>query len=146
MTEDQVQLNSDAYCSLRYAQYSIYERYAKKYGLGYKNLFVLRILYVATDGCTQMDICRFSLISKQTVSAIVKGYLSKGFVCMEEIPSDRRNKLVKLTDEGRKYADEIIPTILHAEHESMSLFSEAQQKEFIKLCSTYAENLKKLIK
>lgn len=146
MSDEQIEQRSEEYVSLRYAQYSIYERYAKKFGLGYKSLLVLRMLYTSPEGCTQNDICRFSVISKQTVSAIMKSYLSKGYISMEEIAADRRNKLVKLTEEGRKYADKIIPTIIKAEHDSMALLGDEKQAELIKLCMTYAENLSKLIK
>ena len=146
MASEQIEKRSEEYVSLRYAQYSIYERYAKKFGLGYKSLFVLRMLYTSPDGCTQNDICRYSVISKQTVSAIMKSYLLKGYISMEEISSDRRNKLVRLTEEGRKYADKIIPTIIKAEHQSMAKLGDEKQCELLRLCMTYAENLNKLIK
>ena len=146
MASEQIEKRSEEYVSIRYAQYSIYERYAKKFGLGYKSLFVLRMLYTSQDGCTQNDICRYSVISKQTVSAIMKSYLLKGYITMEEISSDRRNKLVKLTEEGRKYADKIIPTIINAEYQSMAKLGDEKQCELLRLCMTYAENLNKLIK
>ncbi len=146
MTEEQIELKSEEYVSVRYMQYSLYEKYAKKFGLGYKSLFVLRMLYTLPEGCTQNDICRSSVITKQTVSAIMKSYLSKGYISMEEITSDRRNKLVKLTEEGRRYADQIIPTIIDAEHQSMAMLGEEKINEMIGLCTRYAENLKTLIK
>lgn len=144
MTEESVRLNAQKYCWLRYTQYSLYEGYAKKFGIGYKNLFVLRTLYAAPDGCTQMEICQNSLISKQTVSAVIKGYLSQGYVSMEEVCSDRRNKLVKLTQKGLEYAENIIPPIIKAEQDSMALFDDAQQELFLEMCTTYAQNLKKM--
>ena len=65
MTEEQIELKSEEYVSVRYMQYSLYEKYAKKFGLGYKSLFVLRMLYTLPEGCTQNDICRSSVITKQ---------------------------------------------------------------------------------
>lgn len=144
MSEEKIRLNAHAYCRLRYTQYSLYEGYAKKFGIGYKSLFVLRQLYFKPEGLTQMEICQNALISKQTVSAVIKGYLEKNYVYMEEISSDRRNKLVRLTESGKAYAENIVPPIIKAEQESMAYFTLEEQEKFIGMCSVYAENLKKL--
>ena len=61
---------------------------------------------------------------------------------MEEISSDRRNKLVKLTPKGVEYAKEIIQPIIEAEKESMACFSEEEQQLFIKMCTKYTEVIK----
>ncbi|MCQ2464004.1 MAG: MarR family transcriptional regulator [Oscillospiraceae bacterium] len=146
MTDEKIKSSSDAYCMIRYGLYSTYEKYAKKFGLGYKSLFVLRMLYTSPEGCTQNDICRYSVISKQTVSAIMKNYLSNGYISMEEIAYDRRNKLVKLTESGWKYAENIIPLIIKAEYDSMSDFTDEQRVEFLRLSEQYAEKIRNLIK
>lgn len=142
MNQETISKNALLYCRIRYSQYSMYEAYAKKYGSSYKSLFVLRQLYANPEGLTQIEICQDSLISKQTVSAVVKRFYEKKYVYMEEISSDRRNKLVKLTPKGVEYAKEIIQPIIEAEKESMACFSEEEQRLFIKMCTKYTDVIK----
>lgn len=145
MDENRTWSNAKKFCFIRYSQYSFYEAYAKRFGIGYKNLFVLRALYTFENGCTQMEICQDAFISKQTVSAIIKSYLNAGYITMEELSSDRRNKLIRFTPKGKEYADKIIPKVLEAEMKAMADFTEEQQELFLKMCTQYAENLKKIM-
>ena len=146
MNRETVKQNALTYCKLRYAQYSMYESYAKKFGTSYKSLYVLRQIYANPDGITQIEICQdSSCITKQTVSAVIKRFIEKNYVYVEEMSSDRRNKLVKLTDDGLAYAEKILQPVIDAEQISMECFDENEQKLFIKMCTEYAENLKSAI-
>lgn len=109
MNQSEVNKNVIRYVRLRDTQFDVYVQYAKRFAIPVKSLFVLSALYDAPEGCSQMDICIKAYSSKQTVSAIIKGYLERGYVSLTELPTDRRNKLVRLTAAGRKYAESIVP-------------------------------------
>lgn len=145
MTDDKAVLTAKAYTDIRYSMYSVYEQYARKHGLGFKNFFVLRVLYMNSEGCTQNDICSFSVVSKQTVSAIMKSFLSKDYITMEGNMADKRNKLVKLTETGREFAEKVVAPVIKAEESVMSLFTTEQRAVFLTLSALYTENLKEYL-
>lgn len=145
MTDDKAVCSAKAYTDIRYGMYSVYEQHARKHGLGFKNLFVLRALYLNSEGCTQNDICSFSVVSKQTVSAIMKSFLSKGYITMEGNMADKRNKLVKLTETGREFAEKVVAPVIKAEESVMSLFTPEQRAVFLTLSALYTENLKEYL-
>lgn len=82
----------NAYCGLRDRQHAVYERCAKRHNLTVNELFVLDILWFAPDGCTQKEICERLSANKQTIAAITGRFLKKGYIRMEEVAKDRRNK------------------------------------------------------
>lgn len=123
MSQPDAYKNVVRYVRLRDMQFDVYVRYAKRFGIPVKSLFVLNVLYYAKEGCTQMEICVKAYSSKQAVGAIIKGYMAQGFVELLELPTDRRNKLVRLTEAGRKYAEHIIPPVTEAETAAMAHFT-----------------------
>lgn len=63
-----------------------------------KELFVLDIIWFAPDGCLQSDISERLSAMKQTVSAIIKKFWKQGYISLIESETDRRNKVVRLTE------------------------------------------------
>ena len=94
----------NAYCGLRDRQHAVYDRCAKRHNLTVNELFVLDILWFAPDGCTQKEICERLSANKQTIAAITGRFLKKGYIRMEEVAKDRRNKRIRFTDSGKTYA------------------------------------------
>ena len=88
----------NAYCGLRDRQHAVYDRCAKRHNLTVNELFVLDILWFAPDGCTQKEICERLSANKQTIAAITGRFLKKGYIRMEEVAKDRRNKRIRFTD------------------------------------------------
>lgn len=137
--------NAVRYVRLRDTQFDVYVRYAKRFGIPVKSLFVLNALYYAPEGCNQMEICVKAYSSKQAVSAIVKGYLAQGYVELTELPSDRRNKLVRLTEAGWKYAEPIIPPVTEAETTAMAYLNPGQQNALVELTAAFGDHLQRLL-
>ena len=115
------------YCQLRDVQYAAYELYARKHNLTAKELFVLDILWFAPDGCLQTDICERLSVTKQTVSAIIKKLLKKGYV----------------TSEGIEYTKHIIPPAANAEIDAMAELSENNIAELVRLTTLFSHCMKK---
>jgi DNA-binding MarR family transcriptional regulator len=137
--------NAFLYCKFRDEQFALYDEYAKRNGILMKTFLVLNALFYAKDGMTQKEICDTVYESKQTVSLIIKKLLKDGYVTMEENTEDKRNKTVKMTDEGRAYAEKPVRHITWAEDTAMSMFTPEEQKQFIDLSRTFTKNLIKLV-
>jgi DNA-binding MarR family transcriptional regulator len=137
--------NAYLYCKFRDEQYALYDDYAKKNGILMKTLLVLNALYYSKDGMTQKEICQRTFNSKQTVNLIIKNLLQEGYITIEEDTYDKRNKFVKMTDEGRDYAKIPVVHITWAEDTAMSMFTEEEQEQLINLSRKFTKNLTALI-
>ena len=85
--------------------------YARKKGLTYTGLMVLRIIY-GENCCTQKQISDMTSYPKQTVNMIIRGFLEKEWVELKESKEDRRIKMVRLTPEGMAFATKTIEPFL----------------------------------
>ena len=133
------------YCKFRDEQFALYDEYAKRHGMLMKTLLVTNALFYAQDGMTQTEICRRTFQSKQTVNLIVKNLLRDGYVTVAEMPEDRRNKRVRMTDAGRTYCGKVVRHITWAEDTAMSLLTPEEQKTLIDLSRIFTKNLTRLV-
>lgn len=143
MKREEVRAYVNRYCRLRDVQFAAYEMYARKHGLTAKELFVLDIIWFSPDGCLQSAICERLSATKQTVSAIIKKFLKKGYLSLTESESDRRNKIVRFTKAGMEYTKKIIPPAANAEIDAMSELSEKDIAELARLTDLFSEYMKK---
>ena len=138
--------NAYLYCKFRDEQFALYDAYAKHNGLLMNTLLVNNALFYAKEGLTQTEICKQTFLSKQTVNLIITNHLKNAYVTVTEVPENRRNKLVCMTDAGRAYCEKIVRHITWAEDTAMSLFSLEEQKTLIDLSRTFTKRLTELIK
>lgn len=131
------------YCRLRDMQFAAYESYARKRNLTAKELFVLDLIWFAENGCLQSEICERLSATKQTVSAIVKKFLKKGYVTLTESETDRRNKIIRLTKAGEEYAKKIIQPAADAEIEAMGELPDEDIAELARLTDMFSRRMKK---
>lgn len=137
--------NAYLYCKFRDEQFAVYDEYAKRHGILMKTLLVVNVLFYAKDGMTQTDICRRTFQSKQTVNLIIKNLLAEGYVTVTELPENKRNKIVRMTEAGRAYCETIVRHITWAEDTAMSMFTAEEQKQLIDLSRRYTKNLTMLV-
>ncbi len=79
-----------------------------KLGLGYNNFEVPHSLVAAENGqCTQKQICDEWLLPKQTVFNVCKEYKEKDWVEFSESAVDKREKMMRLTADGKAKAEPI---------------------------------------
>lgn len=142
MEWEKVRAYVNEYCKLRDIQFSAYELYARKHSLTAKELFVLDIIWFAPDGCLQSDICERLSATKQTVSAIIKKFLKLGYLSLTEAENDRRNKIVRFTETGIKYAEQIIPPAAKAEIDAMCELSETDIAELVRVTTLFSKQMK----
>ena len=138
--------NALVYCTLRDEQFALYDAYAKRHGLSMKELLVLNALYYAKGGLTQREVCRRTLLSKQTVNVIVKGLLAAGHATLGESPTtDGRAKLVCMTDAGRASCGAVVRHITRAEDQAMAELDPADQQRLVDLSRTFTARLAELV-
>lgn len=105
----------------------LYDEYAKRHGMLMKTLLVFNVIYCDDfyhkGGMTQAEICQRTFQSKQTVNLIIRNLLSESYVTVETRKDNKREKLVKITEEGKIYCEKIVRHITRAEDKAMSMFS-----------------------
>lgn len=142
MDRENIRAYVNWYCRLRDVQYAAYDEYARRFGLTTNELFVLDIIWFAAEGCSQTDISKRMSTSKQTISAIIKKFMRMGYVTLSESESDRRNKIVRLTDSGMEYARRIIVPAAEAEIDAMGELSEKEIETLVHLTDKLSFNMK----
>lgn len=142
MERESVRAYVNEYCKLRDIQFAAYELYARKYNLTAKELFVLDIIWFTPDGCLQSEICERLSATKQTISAIIKKFWKQGYLSLTESETDRRNKIICFTDEGKEYAKKIIPPAANAEIDAMAELSDKDIAELVRLTTLFSNIMK----
>ncbi len=137
-----IEWKSKAFCNAWQSLSMIYEDYARKAGISYNALYILNAIQ-QTENCTQKQICEKTLLPKQTVNNVVTGFFKNGYIELRELPENRRVKTIHLTEEGRQYADTLIPHIHRADRLAMEALTEEQQDTLLSLIHLYAAAFRK---
>lgn len=137
--------NAKKYARLRDEQFSLFENYARKHGMNGKSLLIFLWIYHNPNGITQEWIAKRTFSSKQVVQAIVKNYVSKGWLYLEPSQLDRRKKLVKLTELGLARAKRLLLPLDRYEEEAMQALSPAQQEVLLEATQLFSQKLMDLL-
>ena len=100
---------------------------------------ILLTLY-SGDGVTQEYISKCYHLNEATVTRTVKRMENKGIVERKSDSEDKRKKLLFITDDGRKIAEELIRIQDEFENELFSSFSDDELDAFKKLTDKLLEN------
>ena len=129
--------NAYLYCKFRDEQLALYDEYAKRHGMLMKTLLVVNVLFYdsfySKGGMTQTEICQRTFQSKQTVNLIIKNLLTESYITVTEVPENKRNKIVQMTEAGREWCEKVVRHITWAEDTAMSMFTAEEQKQLIDL-------------
>ena len=109
----------------------VYEDYAKSVGLTYMSLTVLQIVCNAEEPLTQKEICEICYYNKQVVNAITKTFYEQRYICFRELPNDRRNKHVLLTENGRQYADAVLDPLHEIEKKALIVLTDGEREQLL---------------
>ncbi|MDR2833915.1 MAG: MarR family transcriptional regulator [Streptococcaceae bacterium] len=127
---------------------AIYVQYAKKIGVSHPYLKVLDIIYFFQKNqttCTQKNICEQSFLPKQTVNSIVTALCKDGFLELKESTTDRRTKMILLTDNGFEKMSNLITKMLDAQFKAFAMLKPESRKILVESLTTLNKNLKELI-
>ena len=131
-----------AYYDFWFGVNEAYEQWAKQQGLTANTLFVLYAIYERPEDCTQRVISERLLLPKQTVNTILDGLEKKGLLYREPSETDKRSKLVRLTAEGKAYADDLLGALAEAESAALAEMTEAQRQAFTSGSAVFLKQLR----
>lgn len=138
------ELLSTEYCNLLHEWNMAYADYAKSIGFSYTSLSVMGMIHCMPN-CTQKEIADNCFLPKQTVNSIITSFLKNGWVKLEEVPEDRRNKTVNLTEAGLAKANEILKQVNDSELQALKMLTAEQQETLLELTRTYINSCKKTL-
>ena len=133
------------YCSYLQTWNASYEEYAKSVGLSFTSLSILSAIY-RTENCTQKILTEQCFLPKQTVNAVITSFYKKGWVELRELPEDRRNKTVHLTETGRAEAERILQKVWQCEQSAMNQLTEEERAVLLSATRRYVTGCKEAMK
>ncbi len=113
----------------------IYQQAASQYNITINEFWVWYSLVALGGVQSQQSICETWLLSKQTINSVVKSMMRRGYVYLETIPGTRNRKEIKLTAQGRKFGEEVISKVHHAEQRATAQLT----REELSFCSELLE-------
>lgn len=142
MREKTIEQQADRFFNIMLTIDQHYEEYAKSVGMSLMTVVVLDIIYNTPENCTQKYICEQSHYTKQCVNIIIKSFLQQEYVELKELPLDRRNKSIQLSEKGRKFADKIIGDLMKIEQNTIGKLSFEQREKLIELADIYEKTFR----
>ena len=115
-----------------------FEKYGKSFGLSNTNFKILLNIFFAKN-ITQKMLCEILALPKQTVNASITYFYKKGYIKLIENPENRREKTIHFTEEGKKYAENIILKFQECEYKTIKEIGLENIETFIKILNSYAE-------
>jgi DNA-binding MarR family transcriptional regulator len=102
-------------------------------------IFVLKYLFRKGDTVVPGDISDTMGISSARTAAALNNLEHKGFVTREIDKDDRRRILVKITPEGKAFAQKHLQDVIQNTAEMLSLLGEEDAKEYIRITEKLAD-------
>ncbi len=93
------------------------------------------------DGAIQKDIAKFCHIEPASLTAILNGMESKGYVERRNSGKDRRSLHVYLTETGKRYSARLSREFAKIESEALKGLSEEEVRQLRDLLSRVYENM-----
>lgn len=118
----------------------LYEEYAKAKGMTYMSMTVLEVIYEHQENCTQKLICQETHYPKQNVNLIVKSFLLDGYILLQELPADRRNKRIVLTEKGHAFAEKMVGELWQVDEAATEALSVSQREKLLKWIDIYTRH------
>ena len=120
----------------------IYHLYAKKQGISDTALWLLYSLYEKDATYTQRELCSAWHYPPQTINSALKNLEKQEFICLTSIPGNKKNKLVLLTEKGKKLTENVISRLVLSEQQSFQALSKEERKSLLVLTQKYTELLR----
>ena len=125
---------------------SAVNQWIKKLGLTYNHFAVLYSLANAPNGqCTQKQIGDEWYLPKQTVFNICKEYKEKGWIEFEISPNDKREKIMRLTADGKAQAEPVLQATQSISEQALAEFGKKKTMQLFALMREFSEIFQKYI-
>ena len=122
----------------------IYHEAAVKLGLSDSAQLILYTICTTEKMCSQMDICRESGLSRQTVNSSVRKLEQEGIVYLQQ--GKGKQMQVCLTEKGKQVVEEKIRPLIRIENEILEDWSAEETELYLALTQRFRDGLKEKIK
>ncbi len=122
-----------------------YSLIAKKNNLSHNSLMVLYVLY-DYENCTQKFISETLQLPKSTVHSILKEFISKNILTLENNNKNKKEKFIRLTDFGSNYINSVINEVIQIESKALKQLGDDDLFRFVNLNKKYCSFFSKEVK
>ena len=123
---------------------SVYDSFPKLCGLSGAEYWALSMIYEGIT--TQHAICDQLSLSRQTINSAFKQLKKRGFIYLEAVDNNLREKQVYLTKKGITFVEEQIGYIHKLEEAVWDTMNKEEKNQIIKLLYKYKTSLSNALK
>lgn len=120
----------------------VYHNYAKSCGLSDMAYWILYSIAESDEYFTQRDFCNNWFFAPQTVNSALKDLVKNDIIFLEQVPENRKNKLIKPTENGKRFIESVITPLINAECESFEALSKDECGIMLSATQKYMSALK----
>lgn len=120
----------------------VYHNYAKSCGLSDMAYWILYSIAESDEYFTQRDFCNDWFFAPQTVNSALKDLEKKDIIFLESVPGNKKNKLIKPTENGKKIIESVIIPLIETECESFEALSKEECELLLSTTKKYISVLK----
>ena len=99
-------------------------------------------LIIINEEYSKHDIFNILSFSKQAINTIIAHLVKKELITLEIVPGTRNRKIIRLTEEGRKYGERIVLPVAEAEQSAFEKLPDEDKDAFTCVLGKYIEILK----
>lgn len=111
----------------------IYHRLARHFGLSDTAFWILYTLREMGGSVSQSQLCGELFLSKQTIHSALKQLEQGGFLQLENLPNNRKNKLVRVTPRGEQLLCQVADPVFAMEERTFLRLSPQQRQALLEL-------------
>lgn len=115
---------------------ALYAKAASALNVGYPEMMVLYALD-AEGKLTQIQIAENYGMQKQTVNTVVRSLKQRGYAQLTAGKTDRRAKILSLTDSGKAYAKELLRPLKNTEDKIYRMIGEERLQAMVDILDLY---------
>ena len=120
----------------------VYHKYAKSCSLSDMAYWILYSIAESDESFTQRDFCNDWFFAPQTVNSALKDLEKKDIVFLETADGNKKNKLIKLTENGKEFIQRVIIPLIKAECECFEALSKEECDIMLFAAKKYVSALK----
>lgn len=121
----------------------LYSDWAKEHGITYTVLFTLYVIHTNEEQCTPGQISTKLALSKQTINSALDLLESQDIIVREIDKVDKRNRIIRFTQTGRVYAQNLLGELDIAEGQAFKKFSPSTIRTMIAFNRRLTKSLQK---
>ena len=115
---------------------ALYTQWCSGRNVNYYRQLVLYALD-SHEPVTQRQISDHTGLSRQTVATVMRALKAEGVVALSSANKDRREKYVRLTGEGKRYADKTLHGLYELERRVFEMMGEERVKQMLDAVSLF---------